>query len=233
MFVSTSVSVAVLCFLCVVDNVLISFFLFFPLPHFFPWHHPHYKSIYFFFVCFDLYNYLSIIRIAMSSPAFTIRKAERADCAEILRLIKDLAIYEKMPDMVTVDLAHMESEGFSRPTPLWEAYVAEVPAPEAPRMVGIALFYYRYSTWKGKMLYLEDFYVDADYRAQGIGKVLFERVIAHAKDPATDCSGMVWQALDWNTNALNFYKKYNANFDAGWVNCVLNFPEHPNSKVQK
>jgi ribosomal protein S18 acetylase RimI-like enzyme len=84
---------------------------------------------------------------------------------------------------------------------------------------GLALYYIRYSTWKGQRMYLEDIIVTEKMRGHGIGKMLFDQLIVEYK--AKGFTGMVWQVLDWNEPAINFYKKYGANFDAGWVNCSI------------
>jgi GNAT superfamily N-acetyltransferase len=87
------------------------------------------------------------------------------------------------------------------------------------RVEGFALYYVRYSTWKGQRMYLEDILVTENMRGRGLGKLLFDRLIQEAEEKKF--SGMVWQVLDWNEPAINFYKKYNARFDAGWINCSV------------
>ncbi|MFC4210438.1 GNAT family N-acetyltransferase [Pedobacter lithocola] len=140
-----------------------------------------------------------------------IRKAVAADCTRILELINELAIYERAPEEVTVTLEHFIEAGFGE-SPVWKAYVAEVDN----IIVGFALYYTRYSTWKGCRLYLEDFIVTEEYRGKGIGKILFEKVIETTKNG--NYSGMVWQVLDWNEPAINFYNKYKAQLEEGWLN---------------
>lgn len=140
-----------------------------------------------------------------------IRTAIAADCNRILELINELAIYERAPEEVTVNIDHFIDAGFGD-NPVWKAFVAEVDG----NIVGFALFYTRYSTWKGCRLYLEDFIVTEEMRGKGIGKLLFEKVIEEAK--AEKYNGMVWQVLDWNEPALNFYNKYNAQLESGWLN---------------
>ena len=140
-----------------------------------------------------------------------IRKARKEDCPRILELIKELALYEKAPHEVTVTLDEMEECGFGE-KPVWGSLVAEVDGV----VVGIALHYDRYSTWKGRRLYLEDLIVTENMRGAGIGKLLLDELIAYAK--TNKYHGVVWQVLDWNEPAINFYKKYNAEFDAGWLN---------------
>ena len=143
-----------------------------------------------------------------------IRRAVREDCARILELVKELAVYEKAPDEVTVTLEHFEESGFG-PNPVWWAFVAE----QNGRVEGFALYYIRFSTWKGQRMYLEDFLVTEKLRGQGMGKKLFDRLIIEAKEKGFN--GIVWQVLEWNEPAINFYKKYKASFDAEWVNCAI------------
>lgn len=145
-----------------------------------------------------------------------IRRARKDDCPRILQLIRDLALYEKAPEEVTVSQEHFEDSGFG-PSPVWWGFVAET----GGKVVGFALWYIRYSTWKGQRMYLEDFYVEPEMRGRGIGAMLFERLTEEGK--ALGLHGMVWQALDWNEPALNFYRKYGAKFDYEWVNCSLDF----------
>lgn len=145
-----------------------------------------------------------------------IRRAEKEDCPALLALIRELAEYEKAPEQVTVTLSHFEESGFGN-HPVWWGFVAELEGV----VVGFALYYIRYSTWKGQCLYLEDFLVTEAHRGKGIGALLFERVMQEAKDKGF--RRMVWQVLDWNEPAINFYKKYNANLDPEWVNGTIDF----------
>ena len=145
-----------------------------------------------------------------------IRKAKRSDCPRLLELIKELALYEKAPNEVSVSLFHFEESGFGE-NPVWWAFVAE----ENGVVRGFALYYIRYSTWKGQRLYLEDIYVEPSMRRKGMGKLLFDCLIKEGKE--RNLNGMVWQVLEWNEPALNFYRKYKASFDEEWVNCSLNF----------
>ena len=145
-----------------------------------------------------------------------IRKAVRKDCVRMMELIQELATYEKAPDEVTVSLTHFEESGFG-PNPVWWAFVAEAQGV----VVGMALYYVRYSTWKGQRMYLEDILVTEDMRGQKIGSLLMDALIVEAK--ANGFNGVNWQVLDWNEPAINFYKKYNANFDPEWVNCSIVF----------
>ncbi|MDP1762829.1 MAG: GNAT family N-acetyltransferase [Sediminibacterium sp.] len=144
----------------------------------------------------------------------SIREAEKKDCERLLQLIRELADYEKAPAEVTVTLEHFEESGFGE-NPVWWAFVAEFDE----RIEGFALYYIRYSTWKGQCIYLEDFLVTEKLRGQGAGKLLFDRVIAAAKEKGM--TRIVWQVLEWNEPALNFYRKYNAVLDPEWVNGIL------------
>lgn len=152
--------------------------------------------------------------------SISIRRAVKEDCARLMELVHELAIYEKAPEEVTVTLAHFEESGFGK-NPVWWAFVAEAPdANGGKQIVALALYYIRYSTWKGQRMYLEDIIVTQEWRGKGIGKLLFDRLIQEVHD--RKLNGMMWQVLDWNESAIGFYKKYNAHFDAGWVNCSLN-----------
>lgn len=140
-----------------------------------------------------------------------IRRAKKQDCPTLLALVKELAEYEKAPDEVTVSLEHFTESGFGE-KPVWWAFVAE----SESAVVGFALYYIRFSTWKGQRLYLEDIVVTKSMRGKGIGKRLFNRLIEEAKEK--NLNGMVWQVLEWNEPAINFYKKYEASLDTEWVN---------------
>jgi GNAT superfamily N-acetyltransferase len=145
----------------------------------------------------------------------TIRKAEKADCPRMMELITELAVYEKEPDAVTVSLAHFEESGFGS-NPVWWAFVAEADGV----VCAFALYYIRYSTWKGQRMYLEDILVTEQMRGHGIGKLLFDKLIEVCKEKKY--SGLVWQVLQWNEPAINFYKKYDGvRFDNEWVNCSI------------
>ena len=144
-----------------------------------------------------------------------IRNARKEDCKAMMQLIHELAEYEKAPDEVTVTFDHFVESGFGE-KPVWWAFVAEVDE----SVVGFALYYIRYSTWKGQRLYLEDILVNEPFRGKGIGKLLFDRLLKEVEEKKF--SGMVWQVLDWNEPAINFYKKYaGVSFDNEWVNCSL------------
>ncbi len=146
----------------------------------------------------------------------SIRKGKKEDLPRVLELIKELALYEKAPEQVTNTLQMMEEDGFGK-KPIYGFIVAE----KDGVIEGMSLYYYRYSTWKGKRLWLEDLIVTESQRGLGTGKRLFDRTIEIAKEEK--CNGMVWQVLDWNEPAINFYKKYNADFDPEWINCSIDF----------
>jgi GNAT superfamily N-acetyltransferase len=212
-------------------------------------------------------NSLCLTIIKIIKLFMEIRKAVKEDCAAIMQLVRELAIYEKEPHAVTVSMEHFIESGFGE-KPVWEAYVIASPNPsegggqakidskiEAKEEVktnlanlsplessefpspsgriggadssgaivfGFALYYIRYSTWKGQRMYLEDFYVTESRRGSGAGKLLFDKLIEVCKEKKY--SGLVWQVLDWNEPAINFYKKYDGvKFDAEWVNCSMEF----------
>lgn len=146
---------------------------------------------------------------------FQIRRAEKRDCPAMLDLIRELALYEKAPDEVTVDPRHFEESGFGS-NPVWWAFVVEN---EEKKIVAFALYYIRYSTWKGQVMYLEDILVTESLRGNGIGKMLIERLIVEAKEKGF--KRITWQVLDWNEPAINFYKKFDAKFDPEWVNVTI------------
>lgn len=153
--------------------------------------------------------------------SITVRKAIKEDCPRLLELVKELALYERAPQEVTVTAEHFEESGFGS-NPVWWAFVAEAPSPSGEgrgEILGFALYYIRYSTWKGQAMYLEDILVTEAARGKGIGKLLLDRLIVEAKEKGF--KRIVWQVLEWNEPAINFYKKYNADFDGEWVNCSI------------
>jgi ribosomal protein S18 acetylase RimI-like enzyme len=152
--------------------------------------------------------------------AISIRRAQKKDCPRLLELIRELAHFEKAPDEVTVTLEHFEKSGFGE-NPVWWAFVAEdtTISPGTPQILGFALYYIRYSTWKGQRMYLEDILVTREARGKGIGTFLFDRLVDEAREKGLN--GITWQVLEWNQPAIDFYKKYNAGFDAEWINCSM------------
>jgi GNAT superfamily N-acetyltransferase len=139
-----------------------------------------------------------------------IRSAERGDESAIMELIHALALYEKAPEAVVNTAKDLGIHLFDEK--ICAAFVAEVDG----KIIGFALFYTNYSTWKGKCLYLEDFFVLPEYRGVGIGSQLFDAVVSLAKERGV--KRMDWQVLDWNTPALNFYEKKEAHLDPEWIN---------------
>jgi GNAT superfamily N-acetyltransferase len=145
-----------------------------------------------------------------------IRESVREDVPAMFELIKELALYEKAPEQVTNTIEQMYVDGFGE-NPIFGTIVSEVDG----NVVGMALYYFRYSTWKGKRLYLEDLIVSETMRGRGLGEKLLEAIIDQARK--TNCTGLMWQVLDWNEPAINFYKKFGARFDEEWLNVHIDF----------
>ncbi|VAW27068.1 Histone acetyltransferase HPA2 and related acetyltransferases [hydrothermal vent metagenome] len=146
----------------------------------------------------------------------TLRKGTKEDLPQILELIKELALFEKAPEQVENTVEKMKKDGFGS-NPVYWFFVAE----HQGKIIGTAIYYLRYSTWKGIRLYLEDLIITEKARGKGAGKMLFEACIREAK--AKGYSGMAWQVLDWNTPAIDFYKTYDAHLDGEWINGSLDF----------
>ena len=144
-----------------------------------------------------------------------IRKARIGDETAIYELIKELAVYENSPDSVTTTIPELKKHLFEEK--ICDALIAE----DNNKVVGFTLFYISYSTWKGKCLYLEDFYVKKNYRKHGIGALLFNGTIEIAK--SIKAQRMDWQVLEWNDIAINFYKKQHTQLDSGWINGRISF----------
>lgn len=143
-----------------------------------------------------------------------IRVGTENDIESALLLVNELAAYENAPTEVEVTVDEMKAWGFGADKQ-FDFFVAE----EDNLVVGLALYYFKYSTWKGKCLFLEDIIVTESQRGKGIGKLLFDKVVQVAK--ATNVRRMEWQVLDWNTPAIEFYKKYKSTLDGEWINCKL------------
>lgn len=144
----------------------------------------------------------------------SIRPAEKSDLPDIHGLVRDLAIYEKAePEFI----ASLDDYYDDFAAGIFEALVAETDG----KIVGMTLYYMTYSTWKGRMLYLEDFVVKTDYRQQGIGQLLFDAFIAVAK--AKKCRMVKWQVLDWNEPAIKFYEKNKATIETEWWTAKIIF----------
>ena len=141
-----------------------------------------------------------------------IRKGTKQDLPRLRELIVELAVFEKEPDAVEVTIEELENDGFGTDS-IYSFFVAE----ENGIVQGIALHYFKYSTWKGKCLFLEDIVVNQEYRGKGIGKLLFDEVVKVAAK--NNCKRLEWQVLEWNTPAIEFYKnKYKADLDKEWLN---------------
>lgn len=131
--------------------------------------------------------------------------------AAVLLLIKELAIYENAAAEVAISTSTLQEDGFGN-LPAFECIVAD----STDEIVGFALYFQKYSTWKGKSIFLEDLCVTESFRRRGVGKMLFDEVLKIAKE--RKAKRLDWQVLDWNTPAIEFYKKYNAELDTSWVN---------------
>ncbi len=140
---------------------------------------------------------------------FQVRKATKNDMPSVLKLINELAVYEREPDAVEVTVADLERDGFGD-QPLFNCFVAQA----EDKIVGMALFYNRYSTWKGKTIHLEDLIVNEDYRGKGIGMQLYKKVMQFALEE--NIKRVEWVVLDWNTPAVNFYKNTGASVFSEW-----------------
>ncbi len=143
-----------------------------------------------------------------------IRKGKKTDMPSAFSLIKELATFEKEPDAVEISIQELEKHGFGT-TPLFECYVAELEG----EIVGLALFYARYSTWKGPTIHLEDLIVQQDKRQLKIGGKLYKKVIEHAY--TLGVKRIEWNVLDWNTPAVDFYKNTGANVMNEWCNVQM------------
>lgn len=138
-----------------------------------------------------------------------IRKGTQNDMANVLELIKELAIYEKEPDAVVIKESDLVRDGFGN-NPLFYTFLAEV----NHKIVGVALYYYRYSTWKGKTIHLEDLIVREEMRGTGIGFELYSEIIKQGKKD--NVRRIEWNVLDWNTPAIKFYEKSGARILEDW-----------------
>lgn len=144
----------------------------------------------------------------------TIRPGTQDDLSQALALIQELAEFEREPEAVEATVESMQRDGFGS-HPVFEFFVAE----DQDKVVGLALYFYSYSTWKGKCIYLEDLIVTQSYRGQGIGRRLLDRIVEKAKEE--NAKRVVWQVLDWNTPAIEFYKSLDAALLSEWITCRL------------
>ncbi|HKJ06362.1 MAG TPA: GNAT family N-acetyltransferase [Flavobacteriaceae bacterium] len=140
---------------------------------------------------------------------YTLRKALKSDMSQVLNLIRELATFEKEPRAVVIDVNDLEKDGYGK-NPLFKCMVAEA----NKKIIGIALMYYRYSTWKGKVLHLEDLIVNHKYRGNGIGAALLNEVVKFGKNEGV--KRITWEVLDWNTPAIEFYKNRGATIMDEW-----------------
>ena len=144
----------------------------------------------------------------------TVRKGTKKDIPAVLGLIRELALFEKAPLEVTNTEADMERDGFGE-QPVFRMLVAE----SEDLVIGMAIYFVKYSTWKGKGVYLDDIVVSEAFRGRGAGGKLFDAVIEDCKK--IGAKQLHWQVLDWNETAIQFYKKYEPSFDDEWINCKL------------
>ena len=140
-----------------------------------------------------------------------IRKGQKEDLKKVYDLIVELAVFENARDQVKTSIQEMEENAFGS-NPVFGFHVAE----NNEGIVGMSLYYFRYSTWKGKLLYIEDLVVTEKYRRSGVGTKLMEATIEEAK--SRNCKGVSWQVLEWNKPAIDFYKKYDPVLDGEWIN---------------
>lgn len=140
-----------------------------------------------------------------------IRNGQKPDCAAVLNLIRELAEFEKAAEEAELNLEQLEKDGFGE-NPAYQLLVAE----QNNEIIGMALFYEKYSTWKGRSIYLEDLIVTKVHRRKGVGKLLFEAVMQECKK--RKAGRMEWQVLNWNQAAVDFYQKYGAELDSDWIN---------------
>lgn len=146
---------------------------------------------------------------------FIIRDAEERDYPQILQYIKELALFEEAPDKVLNTVEFMKQE-----KDLFGCYVAEA---EDGKVVGMALYFFAYFTWVGKSLYLDDLYIKPEFRGQGIGTALLEKIFMLAK--SENCRRLRWQVINWNTQAIELYKKVGARIDNEWSNCDFEYDQ--------
>ena len=147
--------------------------------------------------------------------SFIIREGQKQDVKAVLDLITELAVFEKEPDAVEITVEDLLKDGFSD-NPKFKLFVAE----ENAVVIGIALFYERYSTWKGKSIHLEDLMVTQSKRKIGAGKALYTAVLKYAHDH--NFNRVAWEVIDWNTNAINFYKSTGATYLSDWSVVQMN-----------
>jgi GNAT superfamily N-acetyltransferase len=161
--------------------------------------------------------------IFLVNSMVNIRIGEKGDLPDLLLLVKELAIYENAENEVETTLESMEADAFGGQK-LFNFLVAEV----ENEILATAVYFYTYSTWKGKTLYLEDIVVNQQHRRKGIGTLLFNHLLFIAKNE--NVKRMSWQVLNWNEPAIEFYKKIDTIFDSEWINCKLTFDQLQNKR---
>lgn len=154
----------------------------------------------------------------MSPDSITYRLAKADDMPAVHSLVMELAIYEKAEDSVFTSPEEYKKDAFESDREWFFCYVAEHPQ---DGVVGIALSYFAYSTWRGKMVFLDDLVITESYRRKGIGQQLVKRVIHHAKNGGANM--IKWQVLDWNKPAIKMYEKLGVTFDGEWIDCKVYF----------
>jgi GNAT superfamily N-acetyltransferase len=163
--------------------------------------------------------YAAISSFYLAPTSYHLRRGREDDLPRVLALIQELAAYERAPEAVTNTLEMMRQDGFG-PAPIFGFFVLE----DGPNLLGLALYYTAYSTWKGRMLYLEDLVVTEAARRGGYGRLLFDAVVAEAR--RTGAQRLKWQVLDWNEPAISFYKKHSsplAHQFAHFIDCYVLF----------
>jgi GNAT superfamily N-acetyltransferase len=155
-----------------------------------------------------------------------IREGLKKDLPHVLDLIKELAYFENSLNELTITLEDLERDGFGE-----TSYFSFLVAENDDMIIGLSFYFTRYSTWKGKFLFLEDFIIKEEFRNQGIGSLLFEATVDVCRK--NNLNGMIWQVLDWNVPAIDFYKKYNASISKEWLNCKLSKDQINNLKERR
>ena len=139
-----------------------------------------------------------------------VRKGKKEDLTDVLFMIKELAEYENSLHEEEITIEQLQKDGFGN-KPYFSFLIASIEG----KAIGFSFYFIRYSTWKGKFLFLEDFYIKEAYRNKGVGSILFQETINLCKE--LEVNGMMWQVLDWNTSAIDFYKKFNSNVSSDWL----------------
>ena len=149
--------------------------------------------------------------------SFIIRRGDERDVPGIMKLVRELALFERAPEAVVNTEKMLHEDGFGKHS-IYKVFVAE--AADSNEIIGIALYYTAYSTWKGKMLFLDDLVVTENYRRYGIGRKLMNEFLKAAKEEGVN--QIRWQVLNWNTPAITFYKSLKAELDEEWITCKMN-----------